>query len=122
MKILKLDPGIQPIIMEIEDSLEAMQAIVNGHIQAIYPFVDTVALICNEEGKLLGLPYNRTLRADDTGQIYDIICGTCFLCGAPEDSDTFTSLTKEQLERYKEYFWKPEFFLKSNGSIVVLKL
>ena len=50
MKILKLDPGIQPIIMEIEDSLEAMQAIVNGHIQAIYPFVDTVALICNEVG------------------------------------------------------------------------
>ena len=121
MKILKLDPGIQPIIMEIEDSLEAMQAIVNGHIQAIYPFVDTVALICNEEGKLLGLPYNRTLRADDTGQIYDIICGTCFLCGAPPDSDTFTDLTEEQLIKYMEYYSEPELFLVVNNHVVVLK-
>ena len=122
MKVLKLEPGEHPKELEITDSLESMQSVVGGMIQAIYPFEDTVALICNEEGKLLDLPYNRALRTPDTNQIYDIICGTCFLCGAPEDSDTFTSLTKEQLECYKEYFWKPEFFLKSNGSIVVLKL
>ena len=33
-----------------------------------------MALICNEEGKFLGLPLNRALR-DDTGEIYDIIAG-----------------------------------------------
>ena len=122
MRILKLAPGKHPKEMEITDSLESMQSIVSGMIQAVYPFEDTVALICNEEGKLLDLPYNRALRTPDTNQIYDIICGTCFLCGASENSDTFTSLTKEQLERYKEYYWKPELFLKVNGNIVVLKL
>ena len=121
MRILKLDPGSQPIIMEIEDSLEAMQAIVNGHIQAIYPFKDAIALICNEEGKILGSPYNRTLRADDTGQIHDIICGTCFLCGAPPDSDSFTGLTDEQLSKYPEYYSEPELFLAVNNRVVVLK-
>ena len=29
-------------------------------------------MICNEEGKLLGLPLNRALR-DEEGEIYDII-------------------------------------------------
>ena len=122
MKVLKLEPGEHPKELEITDSLESMQSVVGGMIQAIYPFEDTVALICNEEGKLLDLPYNRALRTPDANQIYDIICGTCFLCGAPEDSDTFTSLTKEQLARYKEYFGKTELFLKANGKIVVLKL
>ena len=122
MKVLKLEPREHPKELEITDSLESMQSVVGGMIQAIYPFEDTVALICNEEGKLLGLPYNRALRTPDTNQIYDIVCGTCFLCNAPADRDTFTSLTKEQLARYKEYFRKPELFLKANGNIVVLKL
>ena len=55
MKVLKLEPGEHPKELEITDSLESMQSIVGGIIQAIYPFEDTVALICNEEGKLLGL-------------------------------------------------------------------
>ena len=33
-----------------------MQAIVGGQIQALYPWEDSVALICNDEGKLLRLP------------------------------------------------------------------
>jgi len=32
-----------------------------------------VALICNDEGKLQGLPLNRGLR-DERGELYDIIC------------------------------------------------
>lgn len=39
-----------------------------------------MALICNDEGKLLGLPANRALR-DSEGNLYDIVCGTFFLCG-----------------------------------------
>ena len=121
MKVLIVEPLALPRVAEIEDSLEAMQEVVGGLIEAVYPFEDPVALICNEEGKLLGLPYNRTLRADDTGQIYDIICGTCFLCGAPPDSDTFTDLTEEQLSKYMEYYSEPELFLVANNHVVVLK-
>ena len=44
---------------------EILQAAVGGDIQAVYPYEDPVALICNEEGKLLGLPLNRALFDDD---------------------------------------------------------
>lgn len=59
MTILKLEPGKKPEEADIPDTLCAMQEIVGGSIQALYPFGDLVALICNEEGKLLGLPLNR---------------------------------------------------------------
>ena len=80
------------MVQDIDAGLESMQKIVDGSIQAIYPFDEPVALICNEEGKLLNLPLNRALR-DDKGNIYDIISGTFFLCAAPPDSDRFAGLT-----------------------------
>lgn len=83
MKILKLEPNEAPVAVEIEGSLASMQSVVGGRIQAVFPFPEEVALICNEEGKLMGLPYNRVLRSEETDEAYDIICGTCFLCGAP---------------------------------------
>ena len=55
MKVLLIMPGNTPREIEIDGSLEAMQNIVGGLIQAIYPFDDPVALVCNDEGKLLGL-------------------------------------------------------------------
>lgn len=57
---------------DIDGSLKSMQEAVGGTIQALYPFEEPVALICNDEGKLLGLPLNRALR-DEEGRIYDII-------------------------------------------------
>ena len=119
MKILKLEPGEHPKELEIDDSLESMQSIVGGMIQAIYPFEDTVALICNEEGKLLELPFNRALR-DEDGDIYDIVSGNFFLCSAPPDSDRFEDLSDELMEKYSQLFCYPEMFLKVNGMIVCL--
>ena len=50
--------------------MESMQQLVGGLIQVLYPFRDAeVALICNDEGKLLGLPFNRALR-DERGATY----------------------------------------------------
>ena len=121
MKILKLEPNETPVIMEIEGSLASMQSVVGGRIQAVFPFPEEVALICNEEGKLMGLPYNRTLRNEETDEAYDIICGTCFLCGAPADCDNFTDLTLEQLQKYTEYYRQPEQFLKIGSHIIVIK-
>ena len=73
--------------------LEAMQSIVGGHLQAVYPFRDEVALVCNENGKILGLPYNRPL-TNDRGIPYDMICGTFFLAGLGVED--FVSLTDDQ--------------------------
>ena len=63
-----------------------------GYIEILYPFDDPIALVCNEEGKLLGLPLNRSLR-DSCGQNYDAIAGTFFLCRIPTDCDSLESLT-----------------------------
>lgn len=109
MRILLVEPGKPPRTMEIGDALEAMQTVVGGSIQAVYPFKEAVALICNDEGKLLGLPLNRVLRLDDGG-IYDVIAGAFFLCAAPPDSDRFTGLTEEQVARYSERFRAIELF------------
>ena len=111
MKILLIEPGKVPRSLEIDPSLESMQKLVGGPIQAVYPFEELVALICHEEGKLLGLPLNRALRSPETGEIYDIIAGPFFLCSAPPDSDHFESLTDEQLERYTKRFFAVEYFV-----------
>lgn len=122
MKILKIDSGKAPEVMEIEDSLEAMQSVVGGMIQAVYPFEEPVAVIVNDEGKLMGLEFNRALRHPESGVIYDVICGTFFLCGAPADSENFTDLTEEQLSYYTDYYKDPEVFLRTELGIVVLNM
>ena len=72
MRILVVEPERRPEAKEIGDSLGAMQEVVGGLIQSVYPFDDPVALICNDEGKLMALPAN---------------------------CDHFTSLPPEQIER-----------------------
>lgn len=122
MRVLVVEPEHKPEVREIDDSLKAMQQIVGGYIQPIYPFDESdVALVCNDEGKIMNLSANRGLR-DQDGQIYDIVFGTFFLCGAPGDSDHFTSLTPEQIKRYEERFHTPEMFWGMDGRIVCLPL
>ena len=119
MQIVIVEPKKKPIVQDIVAGLESMQKIVGGSIEAVYPFADSVALICNEEGKLLNLPLNRALR-DDEGNVYDIISGTFFVCAAPPDSDHFAGLTDQQVKTYMERFVMPEMFLNVGGDLFVL--
>ena len=113
MKVLIVEPLKEAYVKDIDPSLESMQSIVGGLIQAIYPFEDgEVAVICNEEGKLLGLPPNRAL-FDENGNLYDVICGTFFICAAPHDSENFESLPDDKLEHYKSMFDKIEIYIIS---------
>lgn len=112
MTVLLVKPMHTPCRAEIGSSLEAMQNAVGGPIQAVYPFDEPVALICHEEGKLLNLPFNRALRHPETGEVYDIIAGTFFLCAAPPDSEEFVSLSEEQLAHYRRKFLYPEFMME----------
>lgn len=115
MRVLVIPPGKAPEVREIDGSLRSMQAIVGGLIQAVYPFDEPVALVCNEEGKLENLPMCRILE-----EIHDIVHGTFFLCGAPPDSENFTSLTDEQIARFTRRFHYPEVFLPLDGHLFVL--
>ena len=70
MRVVMVEVGRNACEMELEDSLASMQHAVGGLIQAVYePGGRNAALICNEEGKLLGLPLNRALR-DEEGEIH----------------------------------------------------
>ena len=119
MQVIVVEPKKKPMVQDINAGLESMQKIVGGSIEAVYPFDEPVALICNEEGKLLNLPLNRALR-DDEGNVYDIISGTFFLCAAPPDSNHFAGLTDQQVKTYMEWFAMPEMFLNVGGNLFVL--
>ena len=119
MKIIVVEPQKKPVVQEIDAGLEAMQKIVGCSIEAVYPFDEPVALICNEAGKLLNLPLNRALR-DDDGNVYDIVSGTFFVCAAPPASDRFEGLTDQQVKTYMERFAMPEMFLNVGGDLFVL--
>lgn len=120
MTIVAVMPGKKAQITEIDGSLEAMQEFVGGLIQAVYPFDDPVAVICNDEGKLMGLEYNRALRDTDTGRPYDLIVGPFFICGLGEEN--FASLTPELAEKYATMYAVPEQFVQIGGQIIVLPM
>ena len=118
MNVLMVEPGKVPYEKDIGDGLKAMQDAVGGYIQAVYPYEDPVALVCNEEGKIEGLPLNRALKTEE-GEIYDIISGNFFFCLLGEEN--FCSLSPELAEKFKEEFKHPESFMQLCGKIVAIK-
>ena len=64
LTVLLIEPNKYPRTVEIDDTLEAMQELVEGQIEEYMPFEDEVAIICNEEGKLRGLPLNRAIYSE----------------------------------------------------------
>lgn len=116
MRVLIVEPTKPPREQEVSGDLAAMQVIVGGLIQAVYPFEEPVALVCNDEGKLQNLPMNRYIP-----EIRDVIAGTFFLCGAPPEGENFASLTEEQLQRYARRFYEPEQFCRLGKNLLVLR-
>ena len=117
MTVLVVEPMKEPYVKEIDPDLHSLQAEVGGDIGATYPYSDPVALVCNDEGKLIGLDLNRGLR-DENGEIYDIVAGTFLVVGLGEED--FASLSPELIQKYTEQFKTPERFMQINGNIVVL--
>ena len=117
MTVLVVEPLKEPYTKEISAGLSALQAEVSGSIQAVYPYDDPVAVICNEEGKLDGLPLNRALR-DEDGELYDVVAGTFLVVGLSEEN--FSSLSPELTEKYTAQFKTPEQFVSINGKITVI--
>lgn len=114
MTVLVIEPKKEPYVTTIPTGLESLQHEVGGYIEAVYPFSDPVALVCNEEGKLDGLPLNRGIY-DDAGRLYDIICGTTLVVGLGESN--FSSLSPELLEKYMDYYKQPEMFIRVNDEM-----
>ena len=117
LTVLEIVPGQYPKQVEIDPDLKSLQQAVGGNIGASYPFSDPVAIVYNDEGKLMGLPLNRALR-DGDGDIYDIVAGKFFLCGLGDEN--FASLPKELQQKYEEKFRQPEAFLKMGSKIMAI--
>ncbi len=117
MTVLVVEPRKEPYVKEIDPGLHALQAEVGGDIGAAYPFRDPVALVCNDEGKLIGLDLNRGLR-DENGELYDIMAGTFLVVGLGEED--FASLSPELAQKYMEHFRQPEQFISLGGQIIAL--
>ncbi len=119
MTVLVVEPMKAPYVKHIPNELEDLQQAVGGDIEMTYPFDDEVGILLNGNGKFEGLPLNRALY-DDHGQVYDAIAGTFLVVGLTEDD--FTSLTPEQIEKFKEKYQSPEIFTLFNGELHVMKM
>jgi len=115
MKAIIVEPDARPRVADIQSDLESLQEIVTGDIQVVYPFDDPVGIICNDEGKILGLPLNRALR-DENGEIYDILSGTFIVAGLTEDD--FGDLTDEQVAKYMKLYHNKEMFIRKGQRII----
>lgn len=104
---------------DIENTLKAKQNFVGGTIQVI-SLNDAVDLICNDEGKLIGLPPNRALLygVSKLDTVYDFIAGNC-LCVRHDDEGNFTSILDEDLAVIKR-FTKPIRLIKP-PELILLK-
>lgn len=81
-------------IEEIENSLEAKQKFVDGHIQVV-GLTDEIDLVLNDEGKLDSLPLNRVWLGKD-GNIFDILVGNVLACRFDSEGD-FTSILESDI-------------------------
>ena len=96
--VLFVEPNKLPIKKTIDDTLKSMQELVGGRIEYVnLPDCEDVFIICNEEGKMLGLPLNREIGSD-------IIAGNFFIVGNNEELGETCSLTQQQIDKYTEYF------------------
>ena len=122
IKVLKVVPLAVPEACVLDNRLRALQEAVSigadyvGLIEVIDLEEDSGAcIVCNEEGKLIGLPLNRW-----TG--HDIISGVFYVAGQDENGN-FTSLSEEQMKYYRKRFAYAEYFIPDeSGQIIVLRM
>lgn len=85
------EPGKGWKVAEIENTLEALQRGVGGKPEAV-TLASDACVLCNEEGRLLGMPYNTT------------ICGVSFvgpLLIVGIAGEDFAGLTEQQVDRLR---------------------
>lgn len=119
LSVLQIAPEQYPKQIEIDNDLKALQQAVGGSIGATYPFDDPVAIVYNDDGKLMGLPLNRALR-DEHGEAYDVIAGTFLVVGLGEED--FASLTPELAEKFEKKFHQPEDFIRLGHRMMIVRV
>lgn len=119
MTVLVVEPRKPPYTAEIPVGLDGLAAAVDGPIAATYPFADQVALICNDEGRNMGLELNRALY-DGRGQVYDVVPGTFVIAGLGDGC--FTSLPEDMIEKYAQRFQTIEVYAQVGNRTVMFQV
>ncbi len=114
MRILVVEPGKHPRITEIESSLEQMQKTVGGYIQAVYPWDDNIALVCDEEALYKKSEWNRYICEGLA------IKGTFFICGI--EGENFADLPMDLAEKYLQLLYAPQVFIRTASGVIVLDI
>jgi len=89
-------------LTQVENSLDAEQRYVNygragGLIQVVS--LGDIDVICNDEGKLLGMPYNRAWVKN--GEILDIFVGN-IMCVRHNSEGEFTSILESDIDEIEK--------------------
>lgn len=104
MRVLMCKQGEPATVVEVCNELAELQAIVDGYIEAV-PFFRNTVLICNEEAKLRDdLKPNRFVTLN--GEI-DLIKGDFFVCGS--NGEEFTDLPRIAGPLIKAQLSEPHF-------------
>lgn len=99
IKAIIKKPGEKAEVVIIVNSLENLQAIVEGYIETVpFPNMENVDIILDEEGKLKGSKPNIYLH-----EYEDILCGTMIVVGVNLDEGEFISLDEEQIKKVEKY-------------------
>jgi len=112
IKVLYKRVGREPEVVEMENTLQSMQSMVGGFIEVI-PY-DDHELVCNEEGKIMGLYPN-------VGFDYDVINGNFFIANDDYETGDFASLTDKNIEKIKEDLKARSFHYTKTQMRAVLK-
>ena len=104
MRVILVEPNTPPRIVEIENTLKTLQNTVGGYIEVIsMDHIDSnLILICNEEGKLIGLDGNRRVGRD-------IIVGVFYVMSEDREGNRI-SLSEKKIQYYQKLFWEPQTF------------
>lgn len=109
--VLMVEPGKHPVVTTLDDNLDSLQKAVSigADYQGLIEIIgigNGDCILCNEEGKLIGLEGNRWLGSD-------IIAGVFYVLSEGEDGE-LASLSEEKIKSYTERFWEPEVFDSTN--------
>lgn len=112
IKVLLVEPYKLPREIEIDNTLEAKQEIVDGLIECVY--FEDVIIICNEEGKINGMHWNRDIGSD-------IIFGPFLIVGDDYENGSFKSLTEKQILENKFRFDKNSI-VRTENKLIALRM
>ena len=98
IRVLVKHPEQEPAEVNVACNLKSLQEIVGGYIETV-TFAEDFVVICNEEGRMLGLPNN----CDMCGVNF---VGTIILCGIDGDDFGDIPLPYADIKRIMPNLWE----------------